>query len=146
MKALRRYSRVALLLCSLLSSTVVPMATHADNILGRFTLTTEARWGSTVLPPGEYTYSVAANAVMPIVIVRSVRGDLGAFVVPVTMTDARKAEPDKLVLEKTNGGMVVSSLYVKDMRVIFHYRLSKSMPETAARARDLKLAASLQAK
>ena len=146
MKELRRYSRVALLLFGLLSSTVVPIATHADNILGRFTLTTEARWGNTVLPPGEYTYNVATNAVMPIVIVRSVRGDLGAFVVPMSMTDAREGEPDKLVLEKTNGGMVVTSLYVKDMGVIFHYRAPKSMVETAAKAPDPKLAASLQAK
>ncbi len=67
MKGLRRYSHVALLLLGLLSSTAVPIATHADNILGRFTLTSEARWGSTVLPLGEYTYSIAANAVMLIV-------------------------------------------------------------------------------
>jgi hypothetical protein len=146
MKGLCRYSHVVLLLLGLLSSTVVPITTHAGNILGRFTLTTEARWGNTVLPPGEYTYSVAANAVMPIVIVRSVRGDLGAFVVPVTISDAREGEPDKLVLEKTNGGMVVTSLYVKDMRVIFHYRVPKPLPETAAKAPDPKLAASLQAK
>jgi hypothetical protein len=69
------------------------MATHSDNILGRFTLTTEARWGSTVLPPGEYTCSVAANAVMPIVIVRSVRGDWELFVAPMSMTDAHKESP-----------------------------------------------------
>jgi hypothetical protein len=110
MKGLGRYSHVALLLLGLLSSTVVPMATRADNILGRFTLTTEARWGSTVLPPGEYTCSVAANTVMPIVIVRSVRGDGGVFVAPLIMTDDREAEPDTLVLEKTNGGMLVTSL------------------------------------
>ncbi len=66
--------------------------------------------------------------------------------VPVTMTDAREGEPDKLVLEKTNGGMVVTSLYVKDMRVIFHHRVPKSMLETAAKAPDPKPAASLQAK
>jgi|SRR5580658_4735916 hypothetical protein len=146
MKGLRRYSHVALLLLSLLSSTAVPIATHADTILGRFTLTSEARWGSTVLPPGQYTYSIAANAVMPIVIVRSVGGDLGVFVVPVSMTDAREGDPDKLVLEKTNGGMVVTSLFVKDMGVIFHYRVPKPMLETAAKALDPKLAASLQAK
>ena len=146
MKGLRRYSHVALLLLGLLSSTVVPIATPADSILGRFTLTSEVRWGNTVLPPGEYTYSISSNSVMPIVIVRSARGDLGAFVAPMRITDARQAEPDKLVLEKTGTGMAVTSLHVKDMGVILHYRIAKSAVETAANASDAELAASLQAK
>jgi hypothetical protein len=146
MKGPHRYSHVALLLLSLLSSTVVPIATQADNILGRFTLTSEARWDHTVLPPGEYTYSVSSNSVLPIVIVRSARGDLGAFVAPMSITDARQGEPDKLLLEKTDTGMAVTSLYVKDMGVTLHYRIAKSTVETAAKASDTKLAASLQAK
>lgn len=56
---------------------------------------------------------------MPVVIVRTVRGDLGAFVAAMNMTDARAGDPDKFVLEKTNGGMIVTSLYVKDLGVIF---------------------------
>ena len=146
MKGLHRYSHVALLLLSLLSSTVLPIATHADSILGRFTLTSETRWGHTVLPPGEYTYSISSNSVMPIVIVRSARGDLGAFVAPMSITDARQGEPGKLVLEKTGAGMAVTSLYVKDMGVILHYRIARSTVETAAKPSDAKLAASLQAK
>lgn len=146
MKGPHRYSHVALLLLSLLSSTAVPIATQADNLLGRFTLTSEARWGSTVLPPGEYTYSISSNSVLPIVIVRSARGGLGAFVAAMSITDARQGEPDKLLLEKTDTGMAVTSLYVKDMGVTLHYRIAKSTVETAAKASDTKLAASLQAK
>ncbi|MFY9802439.1 MAG: hypothetical protein WA211_14085 [Candidatus Acidiferrales bacterium] len=146
MKGLRRYTQVAVLLLGLLSATVVPIAAHADNILGRFTLTSEARWGDTVLPPGEYTYSISADTTLPIVIVRSARGTLGAFVVPISMTESREGQPDRLVLEQTNGGMVITSLYVKDRGVILHYRIPKAMVETATKAPESKLAASLQAK
>ena len=146
MKGLKRYTHVAVLLLGLLSSTAVPMAAHADSVTGRFTLTSEAHWGRTVLPPGEYTYSISAEDVMPIVIVRSVRGDIGAFVFPTSISDAHRGDMDKLVLEKTNVGMVVTSLYVKDKGVVLHYRVPKEMIETAAKAPEPKLAASLQAK
>ncbi|MGA7917849.1 MAG: hypothetical protein WCA00_21615 [Candidatus Acidiferrales bacterium] len=146
MKVLRSYTHVAVLLLGLLSSTVVPMAAHADNVTGRFTLTSEAHWGRTILPPGEYTYSVSAEDVMPIVIVRSARGNLGAFVFPTSVSENPGGEADKLVLEKTNGGMVVTSLYVKDRGVILHYRVPKELIETAAKAPEPRLAASLQAK
>ncbi|MFZ0519612.1 MAG: hypothetical protein WAL95_01230 [Candidatus Acidiferrales bacterium] len=146
MKGLRGYAHVAVLLLGLLSSTVVPIAAHADSITGRFTLTSEAHWGRTVLPPGEYTYSISAEDVMPMVIVRSAKGDIGAFIFPTSISDARKGEMDNLVLEKTNDGMVVTSLYVKDKGVVLHYRMPKAMIETAAKAPEPKLAASLQAK
>ena len=146
MKGLKRYTHVAVLLLGLLSSTAVPMAARADNITGRFTLTSEAHWGRTTLPPGEYTYSISAEDVMPIVIVRSVKGDVGAFVFPTSVTEARPGEPDKLVMEKTNGGMAVTSLYVKDKGVVLHYGIAKALTETAAKAPEPKLAAALQAK
>jgi hypothetical protein len=146
MKGLKRYMHVAVLLLGLLSSTAVPMAAHADGVTGRFTLTSEAHWGRTVLPPGEYTYSISAEDVMPIVIVRSVKGDIGAFVFPTSISDARGADMDKLVLEKTNGGMAVTSLYLKDKGVVLHYSIPKEMIESAAKAPEPKLAASLQAK
>lgn len=146
MKGLRGYAQVAVLLLGLLSATVVPITAHADNITGRFTLTSEAHWGRTVLPPGEYTYSISAEDVMPMVIVRSVKGDIGAFVFPTSISDAHKGEMDKLVLEKSNGGMVVTSLYVKDRGVVLHYSIPKAKIETAAKAPEPKLAASLEAK
>jgi hypothetical protein len=146
MKGLRGYAQVAVLLFGLLSSTVAPITAHADEIVGRFTLTSEAHWGKTVLPPGEYTYSVSQDVVLPIVIVRSVGGHVGAFVVPMSMSEASEGESDKLVLKKTNGGMVITSLYVKDRGVVLHYRVPQEMMETAAKAPEPKLAASLQAK
>lgn len=146
MKGLRGYAHVAVLLLGLLSSTFVPIAAHADNVSGRFTLTSEAHWGRTVLPPGEYTYSISAEGMMPIVIVRSVKGDIGAFVFPTSISEVRHGGPDRLVLQKTNGGMVVTSLYVEDKGVVLHYSIPKAMIETAAKAPEPKLAASLQAK
>jgi hypothetical protein len=146
MKGLKRYTHVAVLLLGLLGSTAVPMAAHADNLTGRFTLTSEAHWGRTTLPPGEYTYSISAEDAMPIVTVRSVKGDVGAFVFPTSVTEARRGEPDKLVLEKTNGGMAVTSLCVRDKGVVLHYSIPKELIETAAKAPEAKLAASLQAK
>jgi hypothetical protein len=146
MRGFTRYTHVAVLLLGLLSSTAVPIAAHANNITGRFTLTSEVHWGRTTLPPGEYTYSISAEDVMPTVIVRSVKGDVGAFVFPTSVTEARHGEPDKLVLEKTNGGMAVTSLYVKDKGVVLHYSIPKALIETAAKAPEPKLAVSLQAK
>lgn len=146
MKGLKRYRHVAVLLLGLLSSTALPMAAHADNITGRFTLTSEAHWGRTTLPPGEYTYNISAEDVMPIVIVRSVKGDVGAFVFPTSVSEARPGEPDELVLEKTSGGMAVTSLHLKDRGLVLHYGIPKALIETAVKTAGSRLAGSLQAK
>ena len=86
MKAIRRFAQVQVLLLSLLSSTVVPMAVHADEVRGAFTLASETHWGKLVLPAGYYTYSLATNTAMPVILIRSANGNLAGFV-PVVVMD-----------------------------------------------------------
>ena len=62
MKSIRRFAQVQVLLLSLLSSTVVPMTAHADEVRGAFTLAAETHWGRAVLPAGYYTFSLATQA------------------------------------------------------------------------------------
>ncbi len=61
MKRLPQYARVLFLMLGLFSSTVVPIAAHADDIVGRFTLTSEVHWGRMVLSPRDYTYGISAT-------------------------------------------------------------------------------------
>jgi hypothetical protein len=147
MKATRKVTHVVFLLLGLLGSTVVPLATHADSdILGKFTLTSEAHWGTTVLPPGDYVYSIAVNASMPVLMVRSVYGSVGAFIAPVTVTATRAEEPNKIVMEKTSAGLVITSLYLRDRRLILHYSVPKPILEATSKAPDARLTAYTQAK
>lgn len=147
MKATRSFSQVLFLLLGLLGSTVVPLATHADNdILGRFTLASEAHWDTTVLPPGDYVYSIAVNTSMPVVMIRSANGNVGAFIAPATVTAAKAEEPNKIVMEKTTAGMVITSLYLKERGQVLHYAVPKAALEVASKAPDPKPTAYTQAK
>ena len=80
MKLIRRFAQVQVLLLSLLSSTVVPMAAHADEVRGAFTLTAETHWGKAVLPAGYYTFTVATQGSLPTLLIRSANGDKAAFI------------------------------------------------------------------
>lgn len=147
MKATRKLSQVVFLLLGLLGTTIVPLARHADgDILGKFTLASEARWGSTVLPPGDYVYSIAVNNPMPVMMIRSAYGNVGAFIAPVTVTESNAEEPNKIVMQKTEAGMVITSLYLKDRGLILHYSPPTPNLEVASKTAVAKPATYTQAK
>jgi hypothetical protein len=143
MKAIRRFAQVQVLLLSLLSSTVVPTAVHADEVRGAFTLTSETHWGKLLLPAGYYTYSLATNTAMPVILIRSANGNLAGFVGAISETDTTDKDRSALTIETKGNLSVITALHINDAGVILHYGVPADAIETAAKAPDSTLTASI---
>lgn len=62
MKTLRRFSIGKLLAIALVTSwTFVGMANAQSDYQGKFTLSSHVHWGSSVLPPGNYSFRLACS-------------------------------------------------------------------------------------
>jgi hypothetical protein len=130
MTSVSKYSRIQVLLLSLMSSMAFPSNALAQpTIAGTFTLSSEARWGPVVLPAGEYAYGVEDNGSSPLVIIFSSRGAGKGFVFPTSISEMGDSDKGKISLEK-DGELVVTSVCVEKLGLVFHYAAHTTTAET----------------
>jgi len=141
MKSIRRFAQVQVLLLSLLSSTVVPVTAHADEVRGAFTLTAETHWGKAVLPAGYYTFSVATRSSMPTLLIRSANGDKAAFIGATRETSTTEKSPNALTIQTIDGVQVITELHVNDAGLVLHYETPASVIASATKTAEPKLTA-----
>jgi hypothetical protein len=145
MKMIRRFAQVQVLLLSLLSSTAVPIAAHAEEVHGRFTLTSETHWGSAVLPAGEYTYTLATRSAMPVILLRAVKGNEAAFISADSETGTSATAPNAITITAYGKVQVITELHVNDAGLVLHYR-APALEAAAAKAAETKYSASVGTK
>lgn len=90
---------------------------------GTCTLPFETRWGTAILPPGEYTLSVQSTALPARVTVRGKNGSV--FITAQSL--ALRGDSDRnsfLLISKWRRG-VVRSLYVSELGMAFNYATPK---------------------
>lgn len=131
MTSVSKYSRIQVLLLSLMSSMALPSnALGQPTIAGTFTLSSAARWGPIVLPAGEYAYGVEDNGSSPLVIIFSGRGAGKGFVFPTSISEMGDSDKGKISLEKKDGELVVTSVCVEKLGLVFHYAAHTTTAET----------------
>ncbi|HEV2495099.1 MAG TPA: hypothetical protein VG204_18725 [Terriglobia bacterium] len=105
---------------------------------GEFTLPFEAQWGSAVLPPGHYTFSIARPTPSTEYAV-FLRGEgKSAIILPVTMPDEKvSSERSNLTLVNTGERYVVRSFEAVELGKTFEYPIAKAKMKQMADNRDL---------
>jgi hypothetical protein len=141
MKSIRRFAQVQVLLLSLLSSTVVPMTAHADEVRGAFTLAAETHWGRAVLPAGYYTFSLATHGAMPTLLIRSANGGTAAFIGATSESSTTEKTPNAITIKTIDGVQVITELHVNDAGLVLHYETPASELASATRTAEPKLTA-----
>ena len=115
-----------------------------DNYTGRFTLPHQVRWGSVVLPAGEYTFTMQSAAV-PYVI--HLRGEgIAAIIMTISVDTKASSGRSQLDLVQTGSEYVVRALEAPALGVTFLYgeRPTKSgSQEHMTRAKKLEPNASV---
>jgi len=86
----------------------------AQDAAGKFTLTKEVRWGSAVLPAGDYQYSLEHRA-GALLLLRNTNGQMGAIVLVKSTTAVNDQGPARLVLERSGDGWFVSSMVITEI-------------------------------
>jgi hypothetical protein len=132
MTYVNKYSRIQVLLLSLISSIAFPTHMGAQpTIAGRFTLSGEARWGSIVLPAGEYAFGIDESSSLPLVIIFSSDGTGRGFVLPTSVTKMEYSERGRVTLHTEDGETVVTAVYVEKLGLVLHYNAHTTKLEMA---------------
>ena len=144
----KKLSRISVLLLSLISSFTFPANTGAQSVIaGRFTLTSPAKWGSVMLPAGEYTFAVE-DSVSPPRKSSPADGMGKGIVIPAFVSQLQSDDTGKMTLEMKGGEAVVTALYVKRLGIVLHYNAERPNVELARKkgTPDSKMNSYLQAK
>jgi len=123
MKRNSRIQRGQVLAAALLVSVVLIATSQAADIAaftGKFTLTNQVYWGSTVLQPGDYTVSIVSHVGSFLALVRDGKGRaVGIFANPI---DSGKTTDRNALLIKEKGGQLhMYCLELSSLRTVLVY-------------------------
>ncbi len=109
---------------------------HAQSANGKFTLTHEAHWGSVVLSPGVYSFSLRSPSLPAPIMVGKTGSAQIAIVLPEVVSTEKPVEGSRLVLTRNDAGeSFVSALYLGDLGLSLHYASPKVQTPAAETAR-----------
>ena len=126
MKSIRKVSlfKVLVLLAGALGAGAIPA--HAQTTKGTFTLAHKVRWGTAVLPAGNYAFSVDTQTWPARVTVHEIDGPITAMILPQTFSDEKLSGGSTLVLRRESGEAVVSSLRLANVGVALEFYSGKT--------------------
>jgi len=106
---------------------------QAQSLAGKFTLPTEVHWKSTVLPAGNYEFSVQTNGAATMLVVRSADTRHSVMLLPGSVSETAMNNSDSLQLTRQGGEMFVTSFEMGSLGVVFHYPVPAGAAEVASR-------------
>jgi hypothetical protein len=149
MTSSKKLSRIQVLLLSLISSLAFPAHAGATPVIaGKFTLSNAAKWGSVILPAGEYTFAVEDSVSPPPVVIFAADGTGKGIVLPAFVSDIKGDDTGKMILEVRHGERVVTALYLERLGIVLHYGVDRPNVELAQKKAvpDSRMSSYLEAK
>jgi hypothetical protein len=118
--------RILILAIGALGASVSPA--HAQSAAnGKFTLPHEARWGSLLLSPGDYSFSLQSPSLPAPIMVGKTGSSQIALVLPRLVSTEKLTGNSRLVLSHSESGeSFVSALYLGDLGVSLHFAPPKA--------------------
>ncbi len=137
MKISQRFKSVRIVLLAVLAIGLSAAVASARDYEGKFTLPFEARWGSAVLPAGDYTFNVDPDVSPYILVLRHNLKDV-AFI-PAAFVVSRGDDPGSsaLIAVRSGGKYRIRILRLKEAGAIFGYNVPKAERQFIAQAPEL---------
>ena len=134
MTTIRKFAYAALLAVISLSFAPSP-ASAQENARGKFTLTHDVRWQNTLVPAGEYRFSLDSDGPSSMLVLTKLSGARTGFMFMVHDTDEIKASSNlnRLVLESTDEGSYVSAMQLPEFGVKLNFAAPKSPEKQMAK-------------
>jgi len=123
-----------LLLVTLTGFTLLPKIAIAEDARGKFTLARAVRWGTAVLPAGDYTYSVEHRATGTVML-RNLNGGPNAIVLASSSSIVDSTVAPRLLLTQRGNEWVVTSMILggEGEELYFAPPLPAAIPQEAKR-------------
>jgi hypothetical protein len=136
----KKHSLLAKAVFTILASiNFLTVSAAAEDASGRFVLTHEVRWGTAVLPAGEYTYKLEHHS-SEWLIVRAASGAPGFMMMVNSISSTAPGKPDSLQLQKVGDAWFVQSMKISGLEEELHFRVLAPRTEVASTAGSTKLA------
>jgi hypothetical protein len=121
--------------------SLLPAPAVAQDASGTFTLTKQVRWGTVLLPPGDYSYSVEHRAAET-VLLRSSTGGPSGIVMAASVSRVDPPGASRLVLQNQGGEWFVRSMVLRGIGEELHFTSPSRATEAAqdANLRHVRLA------
>jgi hypothetical protein len=130
MTSIRKFVYAATLTLSAL--TIAPSLASAQEAHGRFVLTHEVHWQSSLVPAGEYEFSFKANGPSDLLLVRKLSGSGPGFMMLVNdTTEASPSGADHMVLVARDGKSFVSTMDLPEAGVTLHFAVPSETSQVA---------------
>ncbi len=130
MKPNGKYFAVRVVFLGLCAVGLLSAVGQAETARGTFKLPVEAYWGSMVLAPGEYEFSVSDGISGRIVTVRSKESGSSGMVLSASWSQTKSATGTMLMLAKSGVGTYVRALSLGDAGMVLNYGMPTSGKET----------------
>jgi hypothetical protein len=131
MKAIRFTDWLRVLILAGFVACLTGGVASAQDFSGKFTLPFEARWGSAILPAGDYSFTMdMARAPF----LAKIRGENGTvLVLAQSVSDRSIAAQNELILVPRAGKYTVRALNLAGVGLVFTYGISEGRQITLAR-------------
>ena len=131
----------ALLMSLFFVGTLQAQVGLATEVL-KFTLTSETRWGATILQPGDYTITLGSVAPPRFAVVRDRDGRSVEIVTSPVQSQKASVEKTALLLKEKDGQLCVHSLALADLGMVLIYdpALARESVQDARASQTIPLA------
>jgi hypothetical protein len=131
MTSIRRFAYAAAL--TLTAFSFAPSLASAQEARGRFVLTHEVHWQTTLLPAGEYEFNFQPDGPSEMLFVRKLTGSGPGFLMLVNdVTETKPSHADRLLLVAREGKSFVSALDLPEAGVTLHFAVPSETRQVAA--------------
>jgi len=131
MTSIRRFVYAAAL--TLTAFSFAPSLASAQEARGRFVLTHEVHWQTSLLPAGEYEFNFQPDGPSEMLFVRKLSGSGPGFLMLVTdVTETKPSHADHLLLVAREGKSFVSALDLPEAGVTLHFAVPSATRQVAA--------------
>lgn len=128
-RSLSQMKYMALFLLAASLSVGVASAQHDPAVYhGKLTLPFQALWGSTVLPAGDYTFTVQSTTLPSFVTIRQEsRGTAPSMIMAQAISQRSSSDQSALIVVRSAGSGVVRSLRLAELGLEFQYAMPKGV-------------------
>jgi hypothetical protein len=130
---LSSFARSKALLLALAVVFALPAMAHAQGYKGKFTLASETHWGTAVLAPGDYDFTLDSVSAPTRVVVRAADGKVAAILVSMWSSENSRTKTNSLQLETYGGKTFVSAIYLTVADTELHFVVPAGKEDTLAR-------------
>jgi hypothetical protein len=132
-------ARILFVAIAMLGAATKPAT--AQTVEGKFTFAQETRWGNTILPAGNYTYSIEQFSATPVIVFHGEgKGAKSGFIPSTNWNAAKELRASKIVLVPDHGEMTVQSFSVAALGRVFNYPVGAKNLHAAVKKQPVQTA------